>query len=105
MKIEIARPALEKISEIYDSHKKLIRLAITSGGCQGFNKSWELVDDIDQDDHVFPSDTGALIVDVSTMEIIDGSIVDYEVTLEGQQFVLKLPHVTSTCGCGTSFSF
>lgn len=105
MSVEISNSARKKISEIYKSHGKMVRLVITAGGCQGFNKSWEMVDTQDPDDHVYFLDEGALLVDPSTMEIISGSTIDYEITLGGQQFSLKVPHATSTCGCGTSFSF
>lgn len=105
MSIELTDSARKKISEIYQSHGKMVRLMITAGGCQGFNKSWEMVDDHESDDLVLSLDAGALLIDSATMEIISGSTIDYEVTLGGQQFVLKVPHATSTCGCGTSFSF
>lgn len=105
MTVDIAESARKKISEIYKMHGKMVRLEITSGGCQGFNKSWELVDSACLDDHVFSFDEGALLIDAATLEMITGSTITYEITIGGQQFSLTVPHATSTCGCGTSFSF
>jgi len=38
------------------------------------------------------------------LEIINGSVVDYQKEMIGSSFVIKNPQAASSCGCGLSFS-
>jgi len=43
-------------------------------------------------------------MDRSTLELLEGSKVDYTMELIGSQFkIVDNPRATSSCGCGTSF--
>jgi len=58
-----------------------------------------------EDDTVFEGDKGArVVIDEASLELLNGSIVDYTMELIGSQFkVVGIPGATSSCGCGTSF--
>lgn len=58
-----------------------------------------------EDDTVFEGDEGAkVVIDESSLELLNGSTVDYTMELIGSQFkVTGIPGATSSCGCGTSF--
>jgi iron-sulfur cluster insertion protein len=45
-----------------------------------------------------------MLVDVTSMQYLNGSEVDYLEGLEGARFVVNNPNADSTCGCGSSFS-
>ena len=66
-----------------------------------------LTDEIDpEEDTVFEEEsTGAKVVmDLPSLELLNGSKVDYESALIGSQFkIVDNPAATSSCGCGTSF--
>lgn len=104
MDLKITSSANSQLSTICQTNNKNVRLVITSGGCQGFNKSWELSDIIEDDDVIFPCDTGALVIDTNSLELIAGSTIDFETKLGGSCFIVQIPHATSTCGCGNSFN-
>jgi|APFre7841882654_1041346.scaffolds.fasta_scaffold172188_2 iron-sulfur cluster insertion protein len=103
MSVNITESARKQISSLSKINKKSVRLSISSGGCQGFSKKWDL-SDIDHDDHVFACYDGQLIIDQTSLDIIDGAVIDYKVDLGGSYFTVEIPSAVSTCGCGTSFS-
>lgn len=105
MNISITESARSRISSICKENGKIVRLKITSGGCQGFNKVWELCDVPDEDDQIFDIDhAGRLVIDRSSLEIIDGATIDYQSNFSGSFFSVEIPLASSQCGCGSSFS-
>lgn len=104
MDLKITAAANKQLSLICTQTNKNVRLQITSGGCQGFNKTWELSDTINVDDVVFTCETGRLIIDPASLDIISGAIIDYLSKVDGSFFTVEIPHATSTCGCGNSFN-
>ncbi|KAF3935281.1 hypothetical protein ABW19_dt0204923 [Dactylella cylindrospora] len=108
--ISITPAASTRLSQIYTAQKNPnlhLRVLVESGGCHGFQYSMSLTDKIDpQDDTVFEEEeTGAKVVmDLPSLELLNGSKVDYETELIGSQFkIVDNPAATSSCGCGTSF--
>ena len=45
-----------------------------------------------------------VIIDETSMELIQNSKIDYVHELIGSSFKITNPQATSSCGCGTSFS-
>jgi iron-sulfur cluster insertion protein len=45
-----------------------------------------------------------LLIDPMSLQYLAGAVIDYQHNVEGEQFVIKNPNATSTCGCGSSFS-
>jgi iron-sulfur cluster insertion protein len=45
-----------------------------------------------------------LLIDPMSLQYLMGAEIDYQTSVEGEQFVIKNPNATSTCGCGSSFS-
>ena len=43
-------------------------------------------------------------VNKNSLEIINGSVVNYKKEMIGSSFVIENPKATSSCGCGLSFS-
>ena len=44
------------------------------------------------------------LFDKNSLEIINGSIVNYKKEMIGDSFTIENPKATSSCGCGLSFS-
>ena len=57
-------------------------------------------DKIEKDDILFKK----TIIDKNSLDIINGSIVDFKKELIGNSFVINNPKASSSCGCGLSFS-
>lgn len=112
MRISLSPRATHRLSTIAtkDNNPDLaLRVTIESGGCHGFQYLMSLVDlrkePATDEDTLFEGDKGAkVIVDESSLELLNGSTVDYTMELIGSQFkVTGIPGATSSCGCGTSF--
>ncbi len=96
--------ASAQIDDIYVKHGKHSRLSISAGGCQGFNKVWELDSIIHDDDTVYRFSRGSLLIDNTSLDLISGATIDFKKDAMGAYFTVDVPAATSTCGCGTSFS-
>jgi iron-sulfur cluster assembly accessory protein len=81
---------------------KALRVAVNGGGCSGF--SYEF-DARAEDDLAFELDGATILVDQTSLQFVDGSVLDFEDNLMGQSFKVRNPLAKSSCGCGTSFSF
>lgn len=104
MSITITDSARTYISDLCQKNGKMVRLEIVSGGCQGFSKLWNLCESSSSDDEIFEFESGKLVIDHSSLDLIDGATIDYRIDLNGSYFSVEIPAATSQCGCGTSFS-
>ena len=93
-KTEIARIISEKSSKTY------FRITVQGGGCSGFKYNFSFDDKINSNDSKFDQ----AIIDINSLNIIAGSVVDFKKELIGNSFVINNPKATSSCGCGLSFS-
>ena len=81
-----------------------LRVAVSGGGCSGFQYGFTLDDERRDDDRVFERDGAGVLIDEVSLELLKGAQLDYVEDLMGSYFVVKNPNATSTCGCGSSFS-
>ena len=81
-----------------------LRVSVDGGGCSGFQYGFAFDETINDDDTVIEKDGATMLVDVTSMQYLNGSEVDYLEGLEGARFVVNNPNAKSTCGCGSSFS-
>ncbi|KAH7077752.1 hypothetical protein BKA63DRAFT_271320 [Paraphoma chrysanthemicola] len=100
---------LHAISSGDNNPNLALRVSIESGGCHGFQYLMDLTDleksPVSEEDTVFQGDKGEkVVVDEASLELLNGSTVDYTMELIGSQFkITGIPGATSSCGCGTSF--
>ena len=101
-KIEFTEEAKTQIKRIVSEQGKdcFFRISVQGGGCSGFKYNFSFDEEIKKDDIVF----SRTVIDSSSLEIIKGSMVDYQKEMIGSSFVIKNPQATSSCGCGLSFS-
>jgi len=104
MSVDISATAYTQLSKLCHQTGKNVRLSISSGGCQGFSKVWDIVDSIEINDTVFELSVGKLAIDSSSLEILGNAAIDYKNDISGSYFVVDIASAISTCGCGTSFS-
>ncbi|KAL1610314.1 [4Fe-4S] proteins maturation [Paraconiothyrium brasiliense] len=112
MRISLSPRAAHRLSKIAtddNNANTALRVTVESGGCHGFQYLMSLTDlnkePATEEDTLFEGDKGAkVIIDESSLELLNGSTVDYTMELIGSQFkVTGIPGATSSCGCGTSF--
>ena len=81
-----------------------LRVTVDGGGCSGFQYGFAFDEVVIDDDTVIEKNGATMLVDVTSMQYLNGSEVDYLEGLEGARFVVNNPNAKSTCGCGSSFS-
>ena len=95
--------AFAKIATSCDT--KALRVAVKGGGCSGFQYVFEIVEKANDEDQVFEKEDCRVIIDKTSLQFLEGAEIDYSEELIGSSFKINNPNATSSCGCGTSFSF
>ena len=81
-----------------------LRIAVKGGGCSGFQYEFSVDKTRADDDFVATRDGATVVVDPVSLEIMNGSELDFVDDLMGRAFKVKNPQATAACGCGVSFS-
>ena len=81
----------------------ILRLSVEGGGCSGFQYKFDLADAADAEDMVSETAGVRLVVDPVSLELIEGSTVDFVESLGGAAFKVENPQAASGCGCGSGF--
>ena len=81
-----------------------LRIAVSGGGCSGFQYGLSFDDQTNPDDRVFERDGVGVVVDDVSLDLLNGAEVDFVEDLMGASFQIRNPNAASSCGCGNSFS-
>jgi iron-sulfur cluster assembly accessory protein len=82
-----------------------LRVAVDGGGCSGFQYKYDFEQAAPAgDDKVFGTSDAPVLVDTTSLEFLNGSMLDYVERLDSAAFEIKNPNAKSGCGCGNSFS-
>ena len=81
-----------------------LRIAVSGGGCSGFQYGLSFDEQRNPDDFVFEHDGVAVVVDDTSLDLLNGAQLDFVEDLMGASFQIKNPNAASSCGCGNSFS-
>jgi iron-sulfur cluster assembly protein/iron-sulfur cluster insertion protein len=82
---------------------QLLRIFVEAGGCSGFEYGMSF-DDKKEGDQLLEDNGVSFLVDATSFDYLDGSVVDFDDGLSGKGFDIQNPNATSTCGCGRSFN-
>ena len=104
--LTITSRAAKRIAEILvaEGGESMLRVAVTGGGCSGFQYNFALDDARLEDDCVIERDGAVVLVDPMSLDFLNGAELDFVDDLIGAAFKINNPNATSSCGCGTSFS-
>src|SRR3979409_365817 len=97
-----ARRIVEILRE--DASHGMLRVAVTGGGCSGFQYDFCLDDARGEDDLVIARDGAMVLIDPVSLGFLKGAEIDFADEMIGAAFRITNPNATSSCGCGTSFS-
>jgi iron-sulfur cluster insertion protein len=81
-----------------------LRIAVSGGGCSGFQYGFTFDDQRNEDDFVFERDGIVVVVDDVSLGLLNGAELDFVEDLMGASFQVRNPNAASSCGCGNSFS-
>lgn len=93
--------ALKQQEEAQDAY---LRIAVSGGGCSGFQYGLSFDEQKNADDFLFERDGIAVVVDDVSLDLLNGAELDFVEDLMGASFQIKNPNAASSCGCGNSFS-
>ena len=82
----------------------MLRVAVSGGGCSGFQYEITLDDQVNEDDRTFVQHGVTVVSDETSLDLLAGSEVDFVEDMIGSSFQINNPNAVSTCGCGSSFS-
>jgi iron-sulfur cluster insertion protein len=89
LQVTLTESAARRIAELKAKESaphSFLRLAVSGGGCSGFQYGFSFDDDRRGDD------------------LVKGAEIDFVEDLMGAYFQVRNPNAASSCGCGNSFS-
>jgi iron-sulfur cluster insertion protein len=107
MRVSLTASAAKRVKELKAQENlpdAFLRLAVSGGGCSGFQYGFSFDDARQEGDRAFERDGITLVVDEISLELVKGAEVDYVEDMMGAAFQVKNPNAASSCGCGNSFS-
>ena len=104
--IRVSARAARRIAQILKGEPQpaMLRVAVTGGGCSGFQYNFTLDDTRTDDDLVIERDGATVLIDSMSLDFLKGAEIDFVDDLIGASFKINNPNAQSSCGCGTSFS-
>ena len=106
MAISLTSSAAERVRNYLRQrgHGVGLRVGVRKTGCSGYAYVIDYADSIGQDDSVFEDDGVKVIVDAGSLELIDGTEVDFVKDGLNEAFKFRNPNVKGECGCGESIN-
>lgn len=81
-----------------------LRIGVKRTGCSGYAYTIDYADSVESDDVVFDAGEVKVVVDPKSLELIDGTEVDFVQDGLNEAFKFRNPNVKGECGCGESFN-
>ena len=105
-RISFTQKAARRVAQLRKSQgdeKLMLRLSVDGGGCSGFQYRFDFSNEATSDDAVFTTLDVSLVIDQTSLDLLDGSEVDYVTTLAGSAFAVKTPMLLQRVAAGPLF--
>ncbi|HEV2161682.1 MAG TPA: iron-sulfur cluster insertion protein ErpA [Stellaceae bacterium] len=105
--VSLTASAAKRVKELKAQEnlpQAFLRLAVSGGGCSGFQYGFSFDENLQPEDRTFERDGVTLVVDETSLDLVKGAEVDFVEDMMGASFQVKNPNAASSCGCGNSFS-
>jgi iron-sulfur cluster assembly protein len=105
--ISLTPSAVEYVKRLRAQQEKdgqALRIGVKAGGCSGYSYFLGFTSDRRSSDLVLQYEDLSVYVDPRSLEILDGTVIDYTRGLIGTGIQFKNPRAKRSCGCGDSFS-
>lgn len=87
-----------------DMPEAFFRIAVSGGGCSGFQYGFSFDDTRRDDDVMFTQHGAEIAIDDTSLGLLSGAVIDFVEDLMGSSFQIRNPNAAASCGCGNSFS-
>ena len=106
MAISITKSAAKRVQLFMSERENNVglRVGVKKTGCSGYAYVVDYADSINADDVIFEEHGVKVVVDPKSLELIDGTEVDFVKEGMNEVFKFRNPKVKGECGCGESFS-
>ena len=106
MSITLAPAALQRIHGYLaaDPAALGLRFGVRRTGCSGWGYAVDMAREMRADDTVLEQDGVRIFVDDVSLDLVDGTEIDFVKQGLNEQFVFRNPNVAGECGCGESFT-
>lgn len=97
---------VQRIMQLQDEEKPVIglRIGVKNAGCSGMTYSMDFATEEGPNDEIIELDDLKILIDPAAIMFLIGTELDYKEEKLSSGFVFNNPNVTSTCGCGESFT-
>lgn len=105
--VRVTDSAFRRLAEIIAEDggtDMVLRVAVSGGGCSGFQYGFTLDDTVQEDDVTIERDGVKVVIDSTSLDLLAGAEIDFVEELSGAAFRIRNPNATSSCGCGNSFA-
>jgi iron-sulfur cluster insertion protein len=106
-RVDLTENAVRRIEVLRaqeNAQNAFLRIAVSGGGCSGFQYGLSFDDQRNEDDFLFERDGVGVVVDDVSLDLLNGAEVDFVEDMMGASFQIRNPNAASSCGCGNSFS-
>lgn len=102
----VTERAAARVAQILKSEPagSMLRIGVDGGGCSGFQYTFDITRERREGDTLIEKNGVGVLIDDMSLELVQGSTIDFVDDLMGQSFRIENPNATASCGCGTSFS-
>ena len=106
MAISLTPAAADRIQKFLASrgHGLGLKLGVRKTGCSGFAYVVNYADQAAPEDVVFEDQGVKVFVDPESLQLIDGTTVDFVKQGLNEAFRFRNPNIKGECGCGESFN-
>ncbi len=106
MAVTLSPAAADRVRSFLSArgHGVGLRLGIKRTGCSGYAYVVNYAEDVGPGDTVFEDQGVKVVVDSGSLELVDGTEVDFVRHGLNEAFKFRNPKARAECGCGESFS-
>lgn len=106
MAISLTQSAATRVKSFLEKRGRGVglRIGVRKSGCSGYAYTIDYADEVEPGDVVFDRDGVKVIVDGDSLDLIDGTEVDFVKDGLNEAFKFRNPNVKGECGCGESFT-
>ena len=106
MAISLTNSAAERVRTYLERRGRGVglRVGVRKTGCSGYAYVIDYADAVEPEDVIFENGGVKVVVDTTSLALIDGTEVDFVKEGINEAFRFRNPNIKGECGCGESFS-
>ncbi len=106
MAITLTPTALQRARQFLQGQPQAagLRFGVRKTGCSGWGYEVDVAEAPREGDAVFEQDGVKVLVDATSLPLVDGTEIDFSRQGLNHSFLFRNPNAKAECGCGESFT-